>query len=49
MLKVQGEMLDRVQLTSWAQMLHAGHLLALALEDAGLFPSKDASPHLLAG
>lgn len=38
MLKVQGTTLDLAQLTFWTQMLHAGHLLPQALDDAGLFP-----------
>jgi len=49
MLKVQGATLDLVQLTSWTQVLHAGHLLPQALDDAGLLLGKDPSPHLLAG
>src|SRR5947209_3495143 len=49
MLKVQGKVLDLAQLTYWTQILHAGHLLPQALEDAGLFPSDEASSHLLAG
>ncbi len=49
MLKVQGTTLDLAQLTSWAQILHAGHLLPQALDDADLFPGEDPSPRLLAG
>lgn len=48
-LKVQGTMLDLVQLTYWTQILNAGHLLPLALDDAGLLPGEEASSHLLAG
>lgn len=48
-LKVQGTMLDLAQLATWAQMLQAGHLLPQALEDAGLFPDAETSPHRLAG
>lgn len=47
MLKVQGTMLDLAQLTHWAQILHAGHLLPQALEDAGFFSSDEPSSHLL--
>lgn len=48
-LKVQGAQLDLVRLTWWAQRLGAGHLLPLALDDAGLI-SPTAPPHqLLAG
>ncbi len=49
MLKVQGTTLDLAQLAYWTQILHAGHLLPQALEDAGLFPSDETSSHLLAG
>jgi hypothetical protein len=49
MLKVQGTTLDLAQLTYWAQLLNAGHLLPQALDDAGLFPGEETSPHLLAG
>jgi hypothetical protein len=49
MLKVQGTTLDLAQLTFWTQMLHAGHLLPLARDDAGLFPDEETSPHRLAG
>ena len=49
MLKVQGTTLDLAQLTFWTQMLHAGHLLPQALDDAGLFPDEETSPHRLAG
>ncbi len=49
MLKVQGTTLDLAQLTSWTQILHAGHLLPQALDDAGLSPGEGLSPHLLAG
>lgn len=48
-LKVQGAALNLTQLTSWAQILHAGHLLPLALDDAGLVPGSAPSTHLLAG
>jgi hypothetical protein len=42
-LKVQGARLDLAQFTFWAHRLGAGHLLPLALDDAGL-----TSPRLLA-
>ncbi len=48
-LKVQGSVLDIAQLRYWTQVLNAGHLLALALDDADLSPSEKAFPHLLAG
>lgn len=48
-LKVQGTMLDVVQLTYWTQILNAGHLLPLAMDDAGLLPGEETSTHLLAG
>jgi hypothetical protein len=48
-LKVQGATLDIAQLTYWTQILHAGHLLPLALDDAGLCPGEKPSLHLLAG
>jgi hypothetical protein len=41
--------LDLAQLTFWTQMLHAGHLLPQALDDAGLFPDEETSSHRLAG
>jgi hypothetical protein len=49
MLKVQGATLDITRLRSWTQVLNAGHLLALALDDAGLFLGEKTSLHLLAG
>lgn len=49
MLKVQGTTLDLAQLMYWTQSLHAGHLLPLALDDAGLSPGEAMSSHLLAG
>ncbi len=49
MLKVQGSLLDRGQLTYWAQSLNVEHLLVLALNDAGIFPEEGPSTHLLAG
>ncbi|HEX4203375.1 MAG TPA: hypothetical protein VHZ51_04085 [Ktedonobacteraceae bacterium] len=48
-LKVQGATLDIAQLTYWTQILNAGHLLPLALDDAVLFPGEETAPHLLAG
>lgn len=47
--KVQGTTLDLAHLTFWTQMLHAGHLLPQALDDAGLFSDEETSPHRLAG
>jgi len=49
MLKVQGAMLDIKQLRYWAQMLNAGHLLPLALDDASPLSDEKTSLHLLAG
>ncbi|HEU5377012.1 MAG TPA: hypothetical protein VFV38_16400 [Ktedonobacteraceae bacterium] len=49
MLKVQGTTLDVAQLIAWTQVLHAGDLLPQALDDAGLFPDEETSPHRLAG
>lgn len=49
MLKVQGAMLDIKQLRYWTQMLNAGHLLPLALDDASPFSDEKTSLHLLAG
>ncbi len=48
MLKVQGSSLDIEQLKYWAQMLGAGDLLAVALDDAGLL-SHENHLHLRAG
>lgn len=48
-LKVQGTQLDLAQFTLWAHRLGAGHLLPLALDDAGLPAPEEPSPHLLAG
>jgi hypothetical protein len=45
-LKVQGTRLDLAQLTFWAHRLGAGHLLPLALDDAGLASPKASSPRL---
>lgn len=46
MLKVQGATLDIAQLMYWTQMLNAGHLLPLALEDAYFASSEKTSLHL---
>ncbi|GCE27601.1 hypothetical protein KDA_30850 [Dictyobacter alpinus] len=43
-MKVQGTQLDIAQLTHWTQALNAGHLLPLALNDAGLIPEDEQSP-----
>lgn len=48
-LKVQGTRLDQAQLTFWAHQLGAGHLLPLALDDAGLASPGEPSSRLLAG
>lgn len=48
-LKVQGTRLDLAQFTLWAHQLGAGHLLPLALDDAGLVSSQETSHQLLAG
>lgn len=48
-LKVQGTRLDLTQLTLWAKRLGAGHLLPLALDDAGLASPQGPSPRRLAG
>jgi hypothetical protein len=48
-LKVQGTRLDLAQLTFWAHQLGAGHLLPLALDDAGLVSPQVPSSPLLAG
>ncbi len=48
-LKVQGTRLDLAQLTFWAHRLGAGHLLPLALDDAGLATPGEPSSRLLAG
>lgn len=48
-LKVQGNRLDVAQLTMWAHRLGAGHLLPLALDDAGLVPLQKSAHQLLAG
>lgn len=48
-LKVQGPQLDLARLTQWAHRLGAGHLLPLALDDAGLVSSQESSHQLLAG
>jgi hypothetical protein len=48
-LKVQGTRLDLAQLTFWAHQLGAGHLLPLALDDAGLASPGEPSSRLLAG
>lgn len=47
MLKVQGTTLDIGQLTYWTQILNAGHLLPLALDDAGLFLDEPLLRHSL--
>jgi len=49
MLKVQGAMLDIKQLRYWTQMLNAGHLLPLALDDASPLSDEKTSLHMLAG
>ncbi len=49
MLKVQGAMLDIAQLRYWTQMLNAGHLRPLALDDASPLSDEKTSFHLLAG
>ena len=41
-MKVQGTQLDIAQLTYWTQVLNAGHLLPLALNDAGLIPEEQS-------
>ncbi len=48
-LKVQGTRLDLTYLTLWAHKLGAGHLLPLALDDAGLVSPQESSHQLLAG
>jgi hypothetical protein len=48
-LKVQGTQLDLAQLTFWAHQLGAGHLLPLALNDAGLTSFGEPSSQLPAG
>ena len=48
-LKVQGTQLDLARLTWWADRLEAGHLLPLALDDAGLASPQDPPHQLLAG
>jgi hypothetical protein len=48
-LKVQGAALDLAQLTYWSQVLGAGHLLPLALSDAGLSPGEETATYPLAG
>src|SRR5579875_1395822 len=48
-LKVQGNRLDVTQLTMWAHRLGAGHLLPLALDEAGLVSPQESTHQLLAG
>jgi hypothetical protein len=48
-LKVQGNRLNLTHFTRWAQRLGAGHLLPLALDDAGLTPPEAPPQQLLAG
>jgi hypothetical protein len=48
-LKVQGTQLDLAQFIFWAHRLGAGHLLDMALDDAGLASPGKPSSRLLAG
>lgn len=48
-LKVQGTRLDLTQLTFWVHRLGVGHLLPLALADAGLLDPQELSHQPLAG